>query len=263
MRDKPRFSDVVLRAGAVFIYAYGLTLSAQTPAELQRYAEHLSQGTVMAGAEQDLGHFTDACPILQPRNCYYERERILEICRPEDAVEIGSIPGRRFLMVRYDRTVHLRSRSDCATDEVLVLESASEGRAKPVWFDATNPDTTFIANVSVVSAEKHSFLVVSYCVRGTMGCWDSAYLREGQRWKRLGNDDTWAEVYRDLPPRYQVHKSAPIDFQELRWEQSIATRDDPNCCPSGKILLDLGIVNGQLSVTSYKFVVQGEELRKP
>ena len=71
----------------------------------------------------------------------------------------------------------------------------------------------------------------------------------------LKHDQTWDDVYNNMPNGYWTQKSPPIDFQKLRWEQSIATKGDANCCPSGKILLKFQIAGNEMSVKNFEFVV--------
>ena len=234
-----------------------IVVCAQTREQMDRYEESYFPGTLFRNQESDTASaFTGKCPEFASRACNYDTE-VTQECQVVGVSPLGTAGGRQFFLARYRRTVVVHEESTCETDEALVLESLDEQRSQPVWYDATERKFTFLKDVSLVHSEKHSFLIVEYCVNGTGGCWQSAYLWAQDQWKMLKHDETWDDVYSNMPDGYWTHKSPPIDFHKLRWEQNIATKGDANCCPSGKILWKLQIVNDELSVENHEFVVEG------
>ena len=233
-----------------------ILVCAQTREQMDKYEESYFPGILFRDPEAVASSkFTGKCPEFESRACNYNTQ-VSQECQVVGMSPLGTVGGRQFFLARYRRTVAVHEESKCETDEALVLESIDEERSQPVWYDATERKFTFFKEVSLVYSQKHSFLVVNYCVNGTGGCWQSAYLWSGDQLKMLKHDQTWDDVYNNMPDGYWTHKSPPIDFRKLRWEQNIATKGDANCCPSGKILLELQIVNDELSVKSYDFVVE-------
>ena len=234
-----------------------IVVCAQTREQMDKYEESYFPGTLFRNQEpKATSEFTGNCPEFESRACNYDTE-VSQECQVVGMSPLGTVGERQFSLARYRRTVAVHEASTCETDEALVLESVDEDRSQPVWYDATERKFTFLKDVSLVHSEKHAFLIVEYCVNGTGGCWQSAYVWSHNHWKKLKHDQTWDDVYNNMPDGYWTHQSPPIDFHSLRWEQNMATRGDANCCPSGKILLKLQIVEDELSVENHKFVVEG------
>ncbi len=233
-----------------------VSADAQTREQMDKHEESYFPGILFRNQDPvATSVFSGKCPEFESRACKYDTQ-VSQECQVVGTSPLGTVGGRRFLLARYRRTVSVHEESRCETDEALVFESIDEERSRPIWYDATERKFTFLKDVSLSHSKKHSFLVVDYCVNGTGGCWQSAYIWSDKHWKKLKHDRTWVDVYNHMPQGYWTHKSPPIDFRNLRWEQNIATKGDANCCPSGAIRFQLEIVADELSVKSYDFVVE-------
>ena len=256
-----RFVDRHPRRKLLFIVCWAVVGSvsagAQTREQMDKHEETYFPGILLRNQEpMPTSVVRDKCPELESPACQYNTQ-VSQECQVVGTSPLGTVGGRRFFVARYRRTVAIHEESRCETDEALVLESVDGDRSQPVWYDATERKFTFLKDVSLSHSKKHSFLVVDYCVNGTGGCWQSAYIWSENHWKKLKHDRTWDEVYNNMPNGYWTHKSPPIDFRNLRWEQNIATKGDANCCPSGMIRLELEIVDDELSVKRHEFVLEG------
>lgn len=231
-------------------------LFAQTREQMEKHEKSYFPGTLFRNQEsKPTKVFTDNCPKFDSQACSYNMQ-VSENCQVENTIPLGTIAARQFFLVRYRRTIAVHEASKCETDEALVLESVGQELSRPVWYDATERRFTFLENVSLHHSKKHSFLVINYCVNGAGGCWQSAYIWSGDQWGMLKHDQTWGDVYNNIPDGYWTQKSPPIDFRKLRWEQNIVSEASANCCPPGMIQFELEIVNNELSVRSYNFVFE-------
>lgn len=189
---------------------------------------------------------------------YLLRHVVSDQCEPIGRSAVGSIGHRQFQLVRYKRTVvnSLReTRIESTLDQVLVIELAREGWARPIWSDFVNTELATIDGANVIDTPNGAFLDVRYCWNGTGGCVQLTLIERGGKWARLRRDSTWAAVYEKLPTGYRPAKSEPIDFRALRWTQSLAAPGDANCCPSGYILFTLDVRDDLLTVKDYRIVV--------
>jgi len=223
-------------------------------------------GTFVADAPvQDVDAITQSCPASPPGPCGYNYPVRGRTCKVEEIQELGRFGDDDYLVVRYLReTVFDEGQPygpfTCASDEVVLAAVAGGGKARVVWRDATERTFYFISSVKLARTPGgESILAVLYCLNGTGGCAQGMLIWGGDEWRKLERDDSWQEVYRNLPAGYRQHKSPEIDFSTLTWEQHLAQRDDANCCPSGRIHFQLAIVGGKLAVKSYRIVVPAPE----
>lgn len=199
-------------------------------------------------------YFTLQCPeiLVDPCDAYHYPVKSGECTVAEvDTVEAQSEAAGLF--VRYlSRTVYQESETEmwtCESDAAILLDVLDDGRLTPVWRDATERTFEFIRGIRMARHGDAEIAAVQYCLNGTGGCLDNLLIHTGGKWQFLDRDDTWERVYGQLPAGYRVHKSPAMDLKRLTWEQHIAGPYDANCCPSGRLLLDLDIVAGRLSVT--------------
>lgn len=216
---------------------------------------------VTAGPSYGLDDATSQCRPPPPDICTYDYPLLDKACTVADVAKLGRFGSDRYLTIRY-----LRSRTFddseahepfiCKADEIYLVAVAPDGQARTVWRDASEREFVFISSVKHVSlADGKTILAILYCLNGTGGCTQGMLIWDGERWKKLAYDASWDAVYRNLPAGYRPHKSPEIDLANLTWEQHLAYETDANCCPSGKILFKLAIVDDKLSVTSYQIVV--------
>jgi len=204
---------------------------------------------------------TAQCPARPIGPCSYNYPVLKETCAVSETKDLGRFGGDDYLVVRYLRDAVFDEGPPygsftCETDEVVLAAVAGGGQARIVWRDATERTFFFIKSVTLARTPGgESILAVLYCVNGTGGCAQGMLIWGGDKWRKLERDDSWQEVYRNLPEGYRQHKSPEIDFSTLTWEQNLAQRDDANCCPSGRIYFQLAIVDGKLAVKSYRIVV--------
>lgn len=214
-----------------------------------------------------LEEYASTCPTFETDACSYGKPMNPESCQVVGLDSLGSAGGADYFFARYLSTAEFSDEVEgswkCEADRAILLEtpvntsspSGSENhfeagarQALPVWRDAAERTFWFIRNATLTDHEGTPLLSILYCLNGTGGCWDYLLIRDGPHWRPLEKDSTWDLVYAQLPGGYRTHKSPAIDIEHLKWEQHIASQNDANCCPSGRLLLDLDIVEGKLSV---------------
>lgn len=215
---------------------------------------------VVDSAAQDVDTLTQSCPPPQPGLCAYDYPVLGGTCEVEEARELGGFGDARYLVIRYLRETTFDEGPvygpfKCGSDEIVLAALSGGGKARILWRDATERTFVFISSAKlVVTPSGESVLSVLYCLNGTGGCAQGMLVWHVGAWRKLERDDSWRTVYRNLPAGYRPHKSPEIDLANLTWEQNLARRDDANCCPSGRIEFKLAIVDGKLSVKSYRIV---------
>jgi len=215
-------------------------------------------------AVQDVGTLTQSCAAPPPETCDYNYPVLSRTCKVEETQELGRFGEDQYLLIRYLREAKFDEGPPygtftCGTDEIILAVHAG-GRARIVWRDATERTFFFISSAKLVTTPGgKSVLSILYCLNGTGGCAQGMLIWFGGEWRKLERDDSWQEVYRNLPEGYRQHKSPEIDFSTLTWEQNLAQLDDANCCPSGRIYFQLAILGGKLAVKSYRIVVPNLE----
>lgn len=129
----------------------------------------------------------------------------------------------------------------------------------PVFESLLDAQGEFFSDAKIYKNSKADILSLYRCLNGTGGCYDEAYLYKDKTWVPLEEDDTWKAMYKAMPAEYNEHKSEGIDFEAMRWKQSIAKATDANCCPSGYIDIQMDIVNDKLSVKNYSYHVEASD----
>ena len=177
-------------------------------------------------------------------------------CRLREERVLGQADGHEIVLLRFRHDWLFSdgmNAEGCQAEDVVIAErDPASSMMTPVFGDATDPDFAFVGDARLINHAKGPFLALNYCANGTGGCDTLAFVRRDGRWLRLEKDASWANAGASIPKGYAPHKSPAIDFERLSWEQHLATIDDPNCCPSGRMLYDLDIVNDKLSVRSFR-----------
>ena len=198
----------------------------------------------------------DHCYPMNYGECNYDSRIQKDFCRLTQQKNLGSVEGRELTFLKYNHEIVYADGGNpwsCKTEEVLITETTGEeGSVQPVFADASEEDFASVTGAELVDHPKGPFLTVHYCANGTGGCTQLAFIRRDGKWQELQKDITWNAVYKQLPGRYVPHKSPYIDFKTLTWEQHLVTDNDPNCCPSGRILFDLDVIDSKLSVKNFK-----------
>jgi hypothetical protein len=208
-----------------------------------------------------LDWFTENCPDLMPQACLLELDRLAEDCETVHVKELGEVEGRELYWVQYrrSRTYGLEYPEGkevwrCEADEALIIESMDDGAARAIWYDGSERESEFIDDVALVRPEgREEFLIsIQYCLNGTGGCSELILIRMDGRWRELQHDASWERVYAEIPEGYHLHKSPRIDLTNLRWERTLLGPGESNCGPSGRLFLELDILDGKLSVRDYE-----------
>lgn len=221
-------------------------------------AQELHRGTFLQRnstgvASVALADLTDRCPEEAPNACdVYAYPVVSRDCAVVAIDSLGSDGGSNLQLVRYLSSVTYQESGTetwtCESDAAVLLDVSVEARAIPVWHDATERTFEYIRGGRIAEHGGAEILAVQYCLNGTGGCYDNLLLRREDNWRFLRRDSTWGSVYAQLPAGYQIHKSPGIDVENLTWEQHLAGPHDANCCPSGRLFLELGLVDSLLTV---------------
>ncbi len=251
------------QAGLGLLLAAILSAAGIRAAQAQPWEE---VGTFVEDAPlQSVDDLTRSCPMRPAEACAYHYPVLSETCQVRETRELGRFGADQYLAISYLRAITFdegegRDPYICETDEIVLAALPGDGRARIVWRDASERDLVFIRSVKLYSTPRgQAILSIPYCLNGTGGCAQDLLIWTGERWQRLERDDSWDEVYENLPADYRPHKSPLIDLGTLTWEQHLAHLDDPNCCPTGRIFFDLAIVNDKLAVAAYEIAVPTEE----
>jgi hypothetical protein len=175
-------------------------------------------------------------------------------CRVVQASSLELADGSEALVVRYGRWVRdpqITWQDSIHVDEVVLfgLDDAT-ATATPRWHRVGYHN--FLGTVEWARHRSVDLLQVYNCVRGTGGCVEDVLLRAGARW--VPAELRFIEELEPyLPEGYALHKGRAIDLASLRFEQPIATRDDPNCCPSAALVGAIRLEGTQLLLDSARF----------
>jgi len=205
------------------------------------------------GEARTFAAYSSQCPVSRHNPCdVYSYPVKSRDCKVVGIDSLGGSGAPTYLFGRYlSSTTYQETENEiwtCESDAAVLLEASSDSSVVPVWEDATERTFEFIRGARMADHGRASIVAVQYCLNGTGGCTDNLLLRRDGVWRFLDRDSTWNSVYAQLPTGYRIHKSPAIDVENLTWEQHIAAPDDPNCCPSGRILFDLDLVDGWLRV---------------
>ncbi len=214
--------------------------------------------------ERPVSSVKTGCPSFPTNSCDYRSPVIKSACDVVSFDSLGVVQDRLFSLATYRRSTTFGAdaaeTSDeqwaCETDEILLIEMLPDDFAKPVWYGTAERTYEFITSASIANSAKADIFSVTYCLNGTGGCEQRLYIWHAAKLHALERDSTWEKVYAQLPAKYRPHKSPPMDLVNLTWEQHVAGPYDANCCPSGRLLLDLDVVDGRLSVESARLEVE-------
>jgi hypothetical protein len=141
-------------------------------------------------------------------------------------------------------------------EEVLLFESVTPGRVQAVWH--TRIETGAYALWRSISPEiavtdKGTILLSAmWCFNGTGGCHQEFLLRH--------TDRTWSPVVqnwlRQLPAGFaqRMHKDVRINPSTLEGEAGLYNNNDPNCCPSQRLLVRLTLHADALDLLEQKVI---------
>jgi len=189
---------------------------------------------------------TETCPLYKDSKgaCVFNYPVLGESCKVVETRELGVFGESQYLLMRTLHSVQFdegeQGTYTCEADEAALIEMPGKGQARLAWHSATEREYLFIRDAKLFSTPSgEAVLAVLYCLNGTGGCAQGPLIWSGGRWKKLARDESWQAVYDNLPEGYRRHKSPAIDFATMTWEEHLAGPDDPNCCPSGKIMFNL------------------------
>lgn len=203
------------------------------------------------GPAWGLSDYSTHCPVSVPNACSaYSYPEISHNCTPAGIDTLGS--ESPYVVSRYLSSIEFQETEKdtwtCESDAALLLDVSDSSRVVPLWQDATERTFEFIREARLAKHDGAAILDIQYCLNGTGGCFDNLLIGRRGKWDFLRRDSTWSAVYAQLPAGYRTHKSPPIDIEHLTWEQNIAGPHDANCCASGRLHLQLGLIEDHLSV---------------
>ncbi len=158
-------------------------------------------------------------------------------CRVTEFVTMDTADASWWAAARYrrralDRGVGVSDTVDL--DEVVLLAiSPHQGVARPIWHTIRDRSIELIDGIRWARRRAGLLVAVEVCLNGTGGCYDQMLVEYGgDHWAGVA-DDFVQDLARRAPAGFSLHKGRRLDLETLTGEQPIATRDDPNCCPSG------------------------------
>jgi hypothetical protein len=178
---------------------------------------------------------------------------------------LGPAPGGRWFAAQYrwtslftaeDTTRGLTARDTVTDDEAVVLAAARLGEVRPVWhLRFETGDYAIWRSVTpelAATTRATTLLSVMSCVNGTGGC--------SQEFLQRYPDGHWAPVWQvwldQLPRGFagRILHGVRIDPSTLRGQTGLYGPHDPNCCPSERLQVDLGL-RGDSLVLRHQAVV--------
>ncbi|MFN8390868.1 MAG: hypothetical protein U0136_11305 [Bdellovibrionota bacterium] len=147
-----------------------------------------------------------------------------------------------------------RSKDERTEQLVLFYRGTNAPGLIPFWSDVVE---FFGASEAVTQAVLHPtssglYLELIYSSGGTGGTWSEFFLNNGDSWRYL-QQAYGKEAEKCLPKEYGL-QSIQVDLDRMRAEAYAPTADDPNCCPSGKVILDLQVQGESLKGMNCKFM---------
>jgi hypothetical protein len=217
-------------------------------------------------ANKTRAELTRCCPIVSIDLCAVADTGRLPDRYSLKIQPLGAVNSEPVLMFRYRRETLFQDPAfagvdaerqpyfPCRSSRVLLVRETATDLYELLWEGWQDEQYYRLAKAELHGRDVGDILAFTYCVAGTGGCWQEFFLKTATApWRPLEKDDTWASVYADMPEGYSLHKSPTIDFTSMTWDRAMATRDDPNCCPSGTIKMTLVIRDGRLSVRSHEY----------
>jgi len=218
--------------------------------------------TTVARAE-----LTRCCPTVSIEPCAVENTGRLPDRYSLLITRLGIVETKPLSMFRYRRETLFQDPAfagvdrerqpyfSCRASRVLLVDETANDRYRLVWEGWQDELSHRLAEVGLHRLANSYVLAFTYCVDGTGGCWQELFIKTSvAAWRPLEKDDTWASVYAGMPDGFTLHKSPLIDFDSMTWDRTMATVNDPNCCPSGSIKMKLIIRDGRLSILSHEYV---------
>ena len=145
------------------------------------------------------------------------------------------------------------ARDTVIEEEVVVLQALGDDFVRPLWrwrFDLGSPGTWRSVTPELARIDSGGTLLsVMFCVNGTGGCSQEFALRSPDgRWRAVRQ--TWLN---QLPQGYvgRVRHGARIDPHTLEGEAGLYGDDDPNCCPSQRLVFRLRLNGDSLVLLHY------------
>jgi hypothetical protein len=151
---------------------------------------------------------------------------------------------------------------ECEIDGLALFEMPEEETVRLVWYNAAENEYAFISDVKLYNTDKgKSILVILYCDedKAPDECAQQLLLWTGSQWKNLEWDGSRQAIYESIPEDYTYRKSAPVDFANLTLTEYMAGPGDLECCPTGRIIFELELLDDKLSVKSHSFLTPVEE----
>ncbi len=247
----------VLGCALLLIAVSGADVRAQDP-ESEYF---ISSRFVEEGHPATIDDLEKTCEQLAEGVCDYRPPITETACRPTGREPAGSLGAADYTLLRFVLDRAFDDEDDgwtCSVDIGLLLETSGDSLFRPVWTGTSERQFEFLNGVQVARAGGAELMTVRRCLNGTGGCYERLSIRDDGRWRPLERDSTWDEVYTRLPAGYRLHKSPFMELGELTWEQHLAGPGDGNCCPSGRLYLDLAVVNGKLSVRDSRIEISSE-----
>jgi hypothetical protein len=141
-------------------------------------------------------------------------------------------------------------------EEVVLLEASQPGQVRPVWHERFESDEygAWRSVTPEIGATRQGTVLFSVmtCLNGTGGC--------GQEFLQRHPDGRWWPVRLDwfdqLPKGFaqRILHGVRIDPRTLRAEAGFYSDHDPNCCPSQRLVVHLGLRGDSLVMLTYAVV---------
>jgi len=162
--------------------------------------------------------------------------------------------GGRWAAARYGWTKPASGLSPAASAEEMVLfDLAKSGQARPVWHDRfdTGPDQVWRSITPALAGrpDGSTLVAIAYCVNGTGGC-RQEFLQRQPRGGWIAIRQTWFD---QLPRGFsgRIRHGTSIDPKTLTGEAGFYADDDPNCCASQVLRVELALSRGRLILRRY------------
>jgi hypothetical protein len=109
-----------------------------------------------------------------------------------------------------------------------------------------------LEDVRLLGYKTQLILEFEFFTGGTAGFWEDYYTYSDGTLIPI-NINFGEEVAKLIPKGYSNHRTR-INFKSMTAVLYLATKEDPNCCPSGRLELKIAIRNNELVCLSGKFI---------
>ncbi|GLH69397.1 hypothetical protein GETHPA_09300 [Geothrix rubra] len=120
-----------------------------------------------------------------------------------------------------------------------------------LWHDFVSSPDNSLESVRVLHSEKRTILEMKFFTGGTAGFWEE-YLEYSNGKLKPIRESFVSEIKPHIPEGFSIRRVV-VDIEALTAIIHLASRTDPNCCPSGQLNVTLTLKDDDLHLVNSTF----------